>query len=127
MSTVAEQLRQGREARGLTVEQVAEVTKIRTDHLRALEEIERVPGEAFNVGNSRGFSNLEVVKTAELVHLRDQFGHERLAEKKYAPGQIDSAWSEDIERDFSRWLNDHMDKLPVPKEDIQEYLKKRTW
>jgi cytoskeletal protein RodZ len=38
MSTVAEQLRQAREARQLTVEQVAEITKIRTDHLRALEE-----------------------------------------------------------------------------------------
>jgi cytoskeletal protein RodZ len=38
MSTVAEQLRKAREARNLTVEQVAEITKIRTDHLRALEE-----------------------------------------------------------------------------------------
>jgi cytoskeletal protein RodZ len=38
MSAVAELLRRGREARGLTVEQVAEITKIRTDHLRALEE-----------------------------------------------------------------------------------------
>src|SRR5215469_12264065 len=38
MSTVAEQLHQAREAKNLTVEQVAEITKIRTDHLRALEE-----------------------------------------------------------------------------------------
>src|SRR5437868_8839190 len=38
MSTVAEQLHQGREAKHLTVEQVAEITKIRGDHLRALEE-----------------------------------------------------------------------------------------
>jgi cytoskeletal protein RodZ len=38
MSAVAEQLHQGREARRLTVQQVAEITKIRTDHLRALEE-----------------------------------------------------------------------------------------
>ena len=38
MSTVAEQLHQAREARHLTVEQVAEITKIRGDHLRALEE-----------------------------------------------------------------------------------------
>src|SRR5216117_1560371 len=38
MTTVAEQLRSAREARGLTVHQVAEITKIRTDHLRALEE-----------------------------------------------------------------------------------------
>ena len=38
MSTVAEQLRSAREAKSLTVEQVAEMTKIRTDHIRALEE-----------------------------------------------------------------------------------------
>jgi cytoskeletal protein RodZ len=38
MSTVAEQLRSAREAKKLTVHQVAEVTKIRTDHIRALEE-----------------------------------------------------------------------------------------
>jgi cytoskeletal protein RodZ len=38
MSTVAQQLRQAREAQHLTVYQVAEVTKIRTDHLRALED-----------------------------------------------------------------------------------------
>jgi len=38
MSTVAEQLRQAREAQQLTIQQAAEVTKIRTDHLRALEE-----------------------------------------------------------------------------------------
>ena len=38
MSTVAEQLRSAREARKLTVEQVAEMTKIRTDHVRALED-----------------------------------------------------------------------------------------
>jgi cytoskeletal protein RodZ len=38
MSTVAEQLHLAREAKSLTVHQVAEVTKIRTDHIRALEE-----------------------------------------------------------------------------------------
>jgi cytoskeletal protein RodZ len=36
--TVAEQLRQAREAQKLTVHQVADTTKIRTDHIRALEE-----------------------------------------------------------------------------------------
>jgi cytoskeleton protein RodZ len=38
MSTVAEQLRLAREEKKLTVYQVAEVTKIRTDHIRALED-----------------------------------------------------------------------------------------
>jgi cytoskeletal protein RodZ len=38
MPTVAEQLSAGRAARHLTIEQVADITKIRGDHLRALEE-----------------------------------------------------------------------------------------
>jgi cytoskeleton protein RodZ len=38
MSTVAEMLRRAREAQNLTINQVAEVTKIRSDHIRALEE-----------------------------------------------------------------------------------------
>jgi cytoskeletal protein RodZ len=37
MPTVAEQLRQAREAQNLDIYQVAEITKIRTDHIRALE------------------------------------------------------------------------------------------
>lgn len=69
----------------------------------------------------------EVVKTSEIVRLRDMFGHQRLREQKYTAGQIDTRWSEDIEKDFSKWLNDHIDKLPVPKEQIKEFLKGRTW
>lgn len=38
MPTVAEQLRTAREARNLSIAEVAEITKIRTDHIRALEE-----------------------------------------------------------------------------------------
>jgi cytoskeletal protein RodZ len=38
MPSVAEQLRAAREAQGLSVHEVADMTKIRTDHIRALEE-----------------------------------------------------------------------------------------
>ena len=69
----------------------------------------------------------KVVETSEIVRLRDMFGHQRLREQKYTAGQIDSRWSDDIEKDFSQWLNDHIDELPVPKEQIQELLKSRTW
>ena len=69
----------------------------------------------------------KVVKTSEIVRLRDMFGHQRLREQKYTPGQIDSRWSDVIEKDFSQWLNAHLSELPVPKEQIQEYLKNRTW
>ncbi len=68
-----------------------------------------------------------VVKTSEIVRLRDLFGHQRLREGKYTAGQIDARWSADIEKDFSKWLNDHINELPVGKEQIQEYLKDRTW
>lgn len=68
-----------------------------------------------------------VVKTSEIVRLRDMFGHQRLREQKYTPGQIDSRWSDEIEKDFSQWLNAHIDELPVPREQIQELLKNRTW
>lgn len=69
----------------------------------------------------------KVVKTSEIVQLRDAFGHLRLREGKYSAGQIDARWTDDIEKDFSKWLNDHINELPVPKEQIQEILKERTW
>lgn len=69
----------------------------------------------------------KVVRTAEVVRLRDLFGHQRLREGKYTAGQIDTRWTAEIERDFSQWLEQNIDKLPVPKEQIQELLKQRTW
>ncbi|MEQ8534552.1 MAG: RraA family protein [Imperialibacter sp.] len=69
----------------------------------------------------------KVVKISEVVRLRDMFGHQRLREQKYTAGQIDTRWSDEIEKDFSQWLNEHIDELPVPKEQIQELLKTRTW
>ena len=69
----------------------------------------------------------QVVKTSELIALRDRFGKQRLAEGKYTPGQIDTRWSDPIETDFSRWLESHIDELPVPRAAIQELLKERTW
>ena len=68
-----------------------------------------------------------VVTTSEIVRLRDMFGHQRLREQVYTPGQIDTRWSDEIERDFSQWLRDHVDELPVPPEQVQEYLRTRTW
>ncbi|HWJ30092.1 MAG TPA: hypothetical protein VNS32_26380, partial [Flavisolibacter sp.] len=69
----------------------------------------------------------KVVITSEIVRLRDMFGHQRLREGKYTAGQIDARWTDDIEKDFSKWLNDHINELPVPKATIQNYLKERTW
>jgi UDP-glucose 4-epimerase len=52
---------------GTCVRDYIHVLDIADSHLRALESIERVSGEAFNVGNSRGFSILEVLDAAERI------------------------------------------------------------
>jgi UDP-glucose 4-epimerase len=52
---------------GSCVRDYIHVLDISDSHVRALEEIDRHAGEAFNVGNSSGFSNLQVLKTAEAI------------------------------------------------------------
>jgi regulator of RNase E activity RraA len=67
----------------------------------------------------------EVVETSEIVRLRDAFGHQRLRQGKYTPGQIDRRWSEEIEKDFGAWLKDKGQELtPYQREKL---LKGRTW
>lgn len=69
----------------------------------------------------------KVVESAEVVILRDQFGHQRLREGAYTPGQIDTRWTDDIREDFFTWLEANIDALSVPRSTIEEILKTRTW
>lgn len=52
---------------GTCIRDYIHILDIADSHLRALGDIDRVSGEAFNVGNSRGFSILEVIETAERI------------------------------------------------------------
>ena len=52
---------------GTCVRDYIHVLDIADSHIRALEGIERVSGEAFNVGTAKGYSILEVIDTAERV------------------------------------------------------------
>jgi hypothetical protein len=60
-----------------------------------------------------------------MTRLRDLFGHQRLREGKYTAGQIDAGWPAAIEEDFTGWLRQNIDTLPVAREQIQEILKRR--
>ena len=62
-----------------------------------------------------------------MIILRDRFGHQRLREGIYSPGQIDTRWTEAIEKDFFAWLEENIDSLPVPRSRIEEILTTRTW
>ncbi len=68
----------------------------------------------------------EVVEKSERTILRDQFGHQRLREGKYTPGQIDIQWTAEIEKDFTQWLIKHRDDPQMPRETIQQMIKERA-
>lgn len=69
----------------------------------------------------------EVVINAEFISMRDQFGHQRLREGKYTPGQIDTQWTDAIKKDFLQWVTDNPAKVPMTKEELDRFLKDRTW
>jgi regulator of RNase E activity RraA len=68
---------------------------------------------------------LKVVQDSERTRMHDIFGHQRLSEKKYTAGQIDAVWSPPIESDFTQWLKQNIDKLPVGRPQVQEYIDER--
>jgi cytoskeletal protein RodZ len=87
MPIVGEQLRQAREKQNLSFEQVSDMTKIRGDHLRALEEgnYSIFSAPVYIRGFVRTYANLLKLDTPRLL---DQLGHE-LAES----GQVDPSLS----------------------------------
>jgi 4-hydroxy-4-methyl-2-oxoglutarate aldolase len=64
----------------------------------------------------------EVVVTAEVVALKDEFGHLRLKEGVYTPGQIDVPWTGPIKADFFKWLEARPNRPPIPVEQIEKHL-----
>jgi len=68
----------------------------------------------------------DLVQNAEFVELRDAFGHQRLREGKYTPGQIDQQWTDEIKKDFLQWL-DTQKNLPMSRKELDDYMKERKW
>lgn len=69
----------------------------------------------------------ELVLTSEVTALRDEFGHQRLREKKYLPGEIDTQWTDVIKKDFLAWLKAYPGKLPMTQQELDDYLKERNY
>jgi regulator of RNase E activity RraA len=66
-----------------------------------------------------------VVKNSEFRRLEDMFGFLRIREGKYTAGQVDARWSDVMQKDFTQWLKDNVNKLPVGKEQVLEIIKQR--
>ncbi|UBM59392.1 RraA family protein [Marinilongibacter aquaticus] len=69
----------------------------------------------------------KVVLTAEFIGIRDKFGIEMLKTGKYTPGQIDNQWSEELKKDFLKWLDENPEEIPMKRAELDEYMKHRTW
>ena len=73
MSQVGEQLHAAREALKLTIQQIADATKIRTDHIRALEEghYEVFSAPVYIRGFVRIYANQLKLNTAQIMSVLD--------------------------------------------------------
>ncbi|TDB61866.1 RraA family protein [Arundinibacter roseus] len=69
----------------------------------------------------------KVVVNSEFISLKDKFGHLRLRQGKYTPGEIDTAWNETIKADFLQWIKDNPKEVPMTKQQLDDFLKNRTW
>jgi 4-hydroxy-4-methyl-2-oxoglutarate aldolase len=69
----------------------------------------------------------KVVITGEFIALRDKFGHEMLRKGIYTPGQIDTRWTDDIKNAFLKWLDENPGEIPMSRDELDEYMKNRTW
>jgi regulator of RNase E activity RraA len=69
----------------------------------------------------------EIVLTGEVTALFDVFGQQRIKEKKYTAGEIDSKWTYEIKRDFREWAKTYKGKMPMSKESLDAYLETRNF
>jgi regulator of RNase E activity RraA len=94
--------------RGVDPTAIAEVTLMGINVPVRISEATALPGDVV-LGTPEGVIFIpphlaqQVVERSEDIRLRDQFGHQRLREGTYTPGEIDRKWSEAIEADFAEW------------------------
>ncbi len=69
----------------------------------------------------------KVIATAEFIGLKDKFGHAMLKSGKYTPGQIDSDWPAAIKDDFLKWLSQNPAEMKMTREQLDNFMNKRTW
>jgi len=69
----------------------------------------------------------DIVLKGEVTRLFDTFGKQRIREKKYTAGEIDSVWTEEIKNDFKKWVNSYDGQLPMTRAELENYLEERNF
>lgn len=68
-----------------------------------------------------------IVLTSEFTKLSDEFGEEMISNKVYTAGQIDSAWDDEMNKRFVKWVRGYKGKLPMTREQLEQCLKERNF
>jgi regulator of RNase E activity RraA len=68
-----------------------------------------------------------IVLTGEVTELFDIFGQQRIKEKKYTAGEIDSKWTAEIKADFKEWVKSYKGKMPMSREELERFLETRNF
>ncbi len=94
--------------RGVDPTAIAEVTLVGINNPIRIGEATVLPGDVV-LGTCTGVIFIpphlaeEVVVESERVRLMDEWGQMRLREGKYLPGQVDGAWTDEMNADFAAW------------------------
>jgi len=95
--------------RGLDPSAIANVTLAGVNIPVRIGQVTVLPGDVV-LGTQTGVMFIpahlaqEVVERSEEIRQRDEFGHLRLRQQRYTPGEIDRAWPPEIEADYQGWL-----------------------
>ena len=68
-----------------------------------------------------------IVVTAEFTGLSDEFAEEMVKKGIYTAGDIDSVWTEEINKRFVQWVRNYPGTLPMSKDELERYLKERNF
>lgn len=97
--------------RGVDPSAIADVTLMSINLPIRINQVTVLPGDVV-LGTREGVIFIpphlaeEVVEHSKLTRLRDEFGHQRLREGRYTPGEIDRPWTPEIQADFDEWRRD---------------------
>lgn len=68
-----------------------------------------------------------VIATAEFVKRKDAFGFEVVRSGRFATGQIDSAWSDEVKTAFLQWLEQNPEQGAMTRQELDAMMSRRTW
>ncbi|WP_336515978.1 RraA family protein [Pollutibacter soli] len=69
----------------------------------------------------------QVVSVGEFVVRKDKFGFEMVKSGRYATGDIDSQWTDEIKTAFLKWLDGHPELGKMTREELDKMMSRRTW